>query len=184
MEVLRRWLSSSHSRPTQRGRDSIYFCVDDDGDVKKRAGETEDGDGTDDDDDEEAAAHEHQPHDLQAANMVRPHHLRARMEHPSYPPRFPVPDDLVLWEVPFPAYNPKPFTDQTVLEQDSTVVPSGWADGKTPDRAAIERRGSYELQARREPFRFDAHGRPLNPPAGRVCDEQARKGAQPRGTRS
>ena len=85
------------------------------------------------------------------------------MGHPSYPARFPVPDDLVSWDVPFPKYAPKAFTDVTVREQDSTVVAGGWADGAVPDRAVIEARGSYELQARRLPFRYDAAGRPLNP---------------------
>ena len=80
-----------------------------------------------------------------------------------YPPRFAVPDGLVSWDVPYPKYSPKPFTHTEVIDQDSTVVAGGWADGKAPARPSIEARGSYELQARRLPFRFDDKGRPLNP---------------------
>ncbi|NVN91401.1 MAG: NUDIX domain-containing protein [Desulfuromonadales bacterium] len=90
-------------------------------------------------------------------------HVKARFEKPAeYPERFPVPDDLVGWEIPYAGYAPPYYVSPVVLQNDSSRNPAGWAD---PEGVALV----AELPA--ESFsgviRFDSAGRPLNP-AGRT----------------
>lgn len=90
-------------------------------------------------------------------------HHAARSQHPAYPTRFAVPDDLVDWENDFPGYTPVSFVDKGVVANNIEVNADGWADGPVPNRQQIEKRGSHELQARQLQWRYDAEGRPLNP---------------------
>jgi len=90
-------------------------------------------------------------------------HVKARFEKPAeYPERFPVPDQLVNWETPYPGYLPPYYVSPVVLQNDSSRNPSGWAD---PEEVALvpeipQRSFSGTLL-------HDAIGRPLNP-AGRT----------------
>ena len=90
-----------------------------------------------------------------------PLHVKAR-SHPgrAYPPRFPVSDEQVSWEAEYPEYNPPRHTEPSVLKN---AGPGGWAEQPEPNKADIERRGSHELQARQQAWRYDDSGRPLNP---------------------
>lgn len=86
-------------------------------------------------------------------------HIAARsQQNPSYPKRFPVPDDKVPWSVPFPDYEPTPHSDEILL----TASYADAGDPKSiPDLAG---RLTYE------PGGLDidgATGAPLNP-AGRT----------------
>ena len=91
----------------------------------------------------------------------QPPHIKAR-SHPgrSYPQRFPVSDEQVPWGENYPSYDPPRHTEPSVLQNSG---PGGWAEGPEPDREAIERRGSHELQARQQVWKYDDLGRPLNP---------------------
>ncbi|KAL1529121.1 hypothetical protein AB1Y20_000081 [Prymnesium parvum] len=55
-------------------------------------------------------------------------HVVSRSAHPAYPPRTPVPDELVPFEVPWPEYKPVDHTDPAVFANDCTRKPNGWAD--------------------------------------------------------
>ena len=90
-------------------------------------------------------------------------HRAARSQHPLYPPRFPVPDEKVDWDVDFPDYAPVEHVDAGVLANNVEVNPKGWAEGAVPNRQQIEQRGSHELQARQMAWQYDAKGRPCNP---------------------
>jgi len=84
-------------------------------------------------------------------------HLRIRAERPaSYPSRQRVSIDEGPWILDCPDYDPPYHVDPTVLANDSSKVPDGWADPE--DVAAI---GS-ELASREAKNRDDL-GRPLNP---------------------
>ena len=64
-----------------------------------------------------------------ATKTELPPHIAARSQaNPAYPPRFPVPDNAVSFDVAMPGYRPKPFTDGTVRANDSYAKPGGWAD--------------------------------------------------------
>ena len=99
-------------------------------------------------------------------------HVKARTQRPpSYPPRFPVPDELVPWDVPYPAYAPPYFVDPEVLANDRTRNPEGWAE---PEDFSRVRRGfpSYEGEVRR-----DGRGRPRNPRGRTGIEGRGRLGA-------
>jgi len=90
-------------------------------------------------------------------------HTKARADHPMYPKRFPVPDELVPWSEAFVEYAPVQHVAQTVLDNSCETNPNGWAEGPVPRREQIEKRGSHELQARQQQWQYDESGRPLNP---------------------
>jgi ADP-ribose pyrophosphatase len=84
-------------------------------------------------------------------------HLRIRAERPaSYPPRQRISIDEGPWMLDCPNYDPPYHVDPTVLANDSSKVPDGWADPE--DVASI----GDELAAREAKHR-DGLGRPLNP---------------------
>ena len=93
-----------------------------------------------------------------ASPVAKGWHVKARLERPAeYPPRFPVPDDQVAWEVAFPAYQPPYYVSPVVLANDSSRNPSGWADPE--DVAAVAVPGESFSGA----LWRDGAGRPLNP---------------------
>ena len=84
-------------------------------------------------------------------------HLRIRAERPaSYPPRQRRSIDEGPWVLDSPNYDPPYHVDPTVLANDSSKVPDGWADPE--DVASIR----DELASREAKHRDDL-GRPLNP---------------------
>jgi ADP-ribose pyrophosphatase len=90
--------------------------------------------------------------------MLPPIHVHARRGRPrGYPARFPVPDDNVRWETPFPAYAPPYHVDAAVLAQDRTQNPRGWADPEDIERLT-RAFASFEGTVA-----FDERGRPRNP---------------------
>lgn len=105
-----------------------------------------------------------------ALELTRKVHSVARsQQHPKYPQRFQVPDDMVDWRVRFPGYSPRRFTGAGVEANTSSATnPKGWADPTDPNalREEMKKRKSFEGE-----LFFDAHGRPVNP-RGRtgICD--------------
>jgi ADP-ribose pyrophosphatase len=84
-------------------------------------------------------------------------HLRIRAERPaSYPPRQRISIDEGPWLLDSPDYDPPYYVDPTVLANDSSKSPDGWADPE--DVASI----GDELESREAKHRDDL-GRPLNP---------------------
>eukprot|EP00310_Coccolithus_braarudii_P004340 CAMPEP_0183379478 /NCGR_PEP_ID=MMETSP0164_2-20130417/125445_1 /TAXON_ID=221442 /ORGANISM="Coccolithus pelagicus ssp braarudi, Strain PLY182g" /LENGTH=315 /DNA_ID=CAMNT_0025557061 /DNA_START=261 /DNA_END=1208 /DNA_ORIENTATION=- len=90
-------------------------------------------------------------------------HFRARLEHPKYPPRWPVKDEEVSWEVGCAGYQPVEFVSSVVIANDRSVNPQGWADSAEPDCAVIEARTSYEYIKQGRGYQFTEAGRPRNP---------------------
>ncbi|WP_225073801.1 NUDIX domain-containing protein [Desulfuromonas sp. CSMB_57] len=85
--------------------------------------------------------------------------FRARFEWPDgYPRRIKVSDDLLDWDTPYPDYEPPYFVAETVLANDVSINPAGWADPEDIALVAELPRESFE-----GPLLFDAQGRPLNP---------------------
>jgi ADP-ribose pyrophosphatase len=90
-------------------------------------------------------------------------HVKARREKPAeYPERFPVPDNLVSWEIDYPGYNPPYYVSPVVLKNDSTTNPDGWADPEELTKA-----GEIPAESFSGRLKIDESGRPLNP-AGRT----------------
>ncbi len=86
-------------------------------------------------------------------------HVKARFEKPpEYPERFPVPDESVLRDTDFPGYNPPYYVSPTVLKNDCTKNPAGWADPEDISEMHEIPRESFG-----GPLEFDEAGRPLNP---------------------
>jgi len=86
-------------------------------------------------------------------------HRKARLEKPAeYPERFPVPDDLVRWETPFPDYAPPYYVSPVVIKNDSSANPAGWAD---PEDLSLV--GEIPQQSFSGTLGHDEKGRPLNP---------------------
>jgi len=84
-------------------------------------------------------------------------HLRIRAERPaSYPQRQRISIDEGPWVLDSPDYDPPYYVDPTVLANDSSKSPDGWADPE--DVASI----GDELESREAKHRDDL-GRPLNP---------------------
>ena len=79
-------------------------------------------------------------------------------------------------QVEWPEYRPVEFVTDKIIAQDCTKTPGGYADPQEPPSAAtLKKRGSHELQALGQPWRFDEETkRPLNP--------RGRTGLQNRGT--
>ncbi len=85
------------------------------------------------------------------------YHLKIRAERPaSYPPRLRISIDASPWILECPEYDPPYHVDGSVLEQDRTRRPGGWADPE--DFAAV----AQEPRTRDAQFHDEA-GRPLNP---------------------
>jgi len=84
-------------------------------------------------------------------------HYKARKEKPSvYPDRYPVPDQYTSWDTDYPGYTPVYFVAPTVIDNDRTKNPKGWADPE--DITKVNREiVSYEGEVQ-----FDAQGRPIN----------------------
>jgi len=86
-------------------------------------------------------------------------HIKARTERPpEYPARFPVPDDLVLWETVFPGYTPPYYVSPVVLKNDCTKNPAGWADPEDIKEVRETPRESFSGA-----LKCDEAGRPKNP---------------------
>jgi ADP-ribose pyrophosphatase len=84
-------------------------------------------------------------------------HLKIRAERPrSYPARQRILLDEAPWPLDCPDYDPPYHVDASVLEQDRSGNPAGWADPE--DWASIK----GELEQRPAKYRDD-EGRPLNP---------------------
>ena len=80
-------------------------------------------------------------------------HTKSRTEkHASYPSRYFVPDDKIIWDIPFDAYQPTEFTAPVVLDQNTT-----WADPQ--DITALTR----VFESFEGDVKFNAIGVPLNP---------------------
>lgn len=80
-------------------------------------------------------------------------HTKSRTEkHASYPVRFTVPDEKVLWDIPFALYNPTEFNAPIVLDSNTP-----WADPN--EMTAVTRvLSSFEGNVK-----FDEKGLPINP---------------------
>jgi len=86
-------------------------------------------------------------------------HTKARFERPKgYPERFPVPDDLVSWDVVYTGYTPPYHVDLTVIENDCSRNPAGWADPEDISLIAEVPRRSFSGDFRHNPL-----GHPMNP---------------------
>ena len=84
-------------------------------------------------------------------------HLKIRAERPpSYPPRQRISIDEVPWVLDCPEYDPPYHVDESVLANDWTKKPDGWADPEDIDLVKGEPR---ILSAKYS----DANGRPRNP---------------------
>jgi len=91
-------------------------------------------------------------------------HVKARSKHPLYPERFPVDDSIVSWGTAAPLYQPVEYVAKGVIDNDSSKKPNGWADPVQPDKATIEKRGSYEYSKTGCKMVFEASTeRPRNP---------------------
>lgn len=90
-------------------------------------------------------------------------HFHARLDHPRYPKRWPVRDEQVAWSAAFEDYKPVEFVAASVLSNDCSINPQGWADPAAPDCALIEKRTSYEYSKQGRGYQFAADGRPRNP---------------------
>lgn len=88
----------------------------------------------------------------------RPLHNKARGAHPLYPSRSTVPDDCVSWSAEWQDYFPCAYTADSVVANDITSNPKGWADPGDPKRVDWSGRSSFEGE-----LQFDADGRPMNP---------------------
>jgi ADP-ribose pyrophosphatase len=90
--------------------------------------------------------------------MTVPLHVKSRRDRPpQYPARFSVPDELVPWSVKFPGYAPPYFVDPSVLAQDKTRNPRGWAEPEDFSRIA------RPFQSHEGDISKDERGFPLNP---------------------
>lgn len=86
-------------------------------------------------------------------------HIKARKESPpEYPPRFPVPDDMVAWESDYPDYRPPYYVSPVVLANDISRNPKGWADPED-----ISLLAEIPLESFSGVLPRDGLGRPLNP---------------------
>lgn len=83
--------------------------------------------------------------------------VKSRTEKPTiYPDRFPVPTDKAAWDVGY-SYAPEYFVTDSVLAQDYTERPGGWADPE--DISRLER----EIHSYEGEVQFDDQGHPRNP---------------------
>jgi ADP-ribose pyrophosphatase len=84
-------------------------------------------------------------------------HMRIRGERPdTYPKRQLISIDESLWAVECPEYDPPYHVDETVLCNDNSKIPNGWADPED-FRKVSERLGTTKARHR------DDQDRPLNP---------------------
>lgn len=82
-------------------------------------------------------------------------HLKIRGERPtSYPLRQRISIDLVSWKLKCPEYSPPYHVDPSVLANDATKIPDGWADPE--DLAQVERKSLGNIK-------WDDAGHPLHP---------------------
>ncbi len=90
-------------------------------------------------------------------------HRNIRQDKPKdYPARAIVPQAQAPWHLDVPEYKPEYWVDPTVLENDGSKTPGGWADPEDWGQIrGLEERGSFTGE-----ISFDSQGRPLNP-AGR-----------------
>lgn len=90
--------------------------------------------------------------------LSQPLHVKARSQHPQYPPRVCVADDLVSWNSVWDDYTPVDFTHPVVYKNDRTKVQHGWADPEF-DAPSFE----YTNVSYIKPAQFSENGFPLNP---------------------
>ena len=93
-------------------------------------------------------------------------HVAARNQHPCYPPRQRVPNEMLPWTVSWPGYTPPEFTDPSVIANDRTIKEDGWADPEDPEMLTAQERDaqvSYEGALRYGPFDYLGGSVPLNP---------------------
>ena len=84
-------------------------------------------------------------------------HLKIRGERPaSYPPRFRVLIDAAPWDTQCPDYTPPYYVDPSVLANDRSQTPGGWADPEESETAG-------KPGERDNAGPHDEVGRPLNP---------------------
>lgn len=76
---------------------------------------------------------------------------------PGYPERAPVPADKASWSTPDPGYDPPAYTAPSVLANDRTIKPGGWAD------PADVHQVDHAFTSYEGPVKLDAQGRPQNP---------------------
>jgi ADP-ribose pyrophosphatase len=95
------------------------------------------------------------------AEAQRPLHIKARQSYSGLPMPVAVPDERVEWNVPFSDYHPVRFTDPSVLENDRSKNPMGWADEADFDsiKEKVWKRKSFEGLLSRDPV----SGMLLNP---------------------
>lgn len=78
------------------------------------------------------------------------------VNHPVYPPRFPVPPEKRAWDVEYPDYKPVQYTHANVFKNDETRLPGGWAHPESPSASriwpswngTIKKSGDYPLNPR------------------------------------
>ena len=92
-------------------------------------------------------------------------HIKARgQDNPSYPPRQPVRDELVPWEMPFSKYSPSAWTHSDVLANDCELSTGHkWADPPEVARAGLADRVSYAGDGLPKSLVLSADGKPRNP---------------------
>ena len=88
-------------------------------------------------------------------------HQNARSAHPAYPERMKVPDEHVMWDVPWSSYSPPAFTHTAVVDNDCSVKKGGWADPMSV--SALTKEEWSQRVSHEGPVMFDAQGRPVNP---------------------
>jgi len=65
------------------------------------------------------------------------------VSHPVYPPKFPVPDEFVPFDKPWPEYDPILYTNDVVFAN-ACEKGGKWADAEIPDQDLVNGRKSYE----------------------------------------
>ena len=92
-------------------------------------------------------------------------HVKARgQDNPNYPPRQLVRDELVPWDIPFPAYAPEAWTHGDVRANDRELSTGHkWADPPDVARAELAQRVSYAGDGLPKPLVLGADGKPRNP---------------------
>lgn len=76
-----------------------------------------------------------------------------------YPMKKTVPAEMRSWDTAYPEYDAPYFVHDTVVANDSTVNPAGWADPEDVEKVDFSQRKTYET----DEILFDESGMPLNP---------------------
>lgn len=80
-----------------------------------------------------------------------------------YPQRAKVNKFTTRWDINEPNYKPVKFTDPSVLDNDRTINPKGWADPQDIKKLKIKGKGYREIVSLMGTLKYTNEGLPLNP---------------------